>query len=87
MTDKPHSVRLRTRGWIGWRDLAPIAVRAAIEPVDGRHRVTIWYHPAVTTQTRVAHDQRLFAVVAVQPDPHAVELQLLCEEVTVRSES
>jgi SPP1 family predicted phage head-tail adaptor len=77
--------------------LNPAAVFASIVPVSDRdleratsgtvtamatHRVTMPYHPQVTTRTSVHFEQRTFNVQSVaNVDERNVELVLLCVEV------
>lgn len=87
-------------GWTqGWNDLTPPLVQAAIAPAgrttlehvvagtvlsQATHLVTIWYHPGVTTKTRLAIEgtARTMNVLAIaDPDERHVELDLVCAEV------
>ena len=87
-------------GWTqGWIDLDPPTVQASIAPAgratlehvvagtvlsQATHVVTIWYHPGVTTKTRLAilGTPRTMNVLAVaDPEELHRELDLVCAEV------
>jgi SPP1 family predicted phage head-tail adaptor len=87
-------------GWTeAWNDLDPAIVQAAVGPAgqsrlehlvagtvlsQATHLVTIWYHPGVTTKTRIniVGTPRTMNVLALaDPDERHVELELVCAEV------
>lgn len=64
-----------------YAELSPARVWASIEPATARdlervaagtvissatHLLRCWYHPQITTQTRITYGSRLFSVVGVQ---------------------
>lgn len=80
-----------------WVPLSPGRIKASISPATPAdisrkvgnaviekvsHLVAIWYHPGVTTKTRITFDGRSLFVRGIQnEDEMNIALQLACEEI------
>jgi SPP1 family predicted phage head-tail adaptor len=71
-----------------WASIVPATARdlervvASAVQSTATHVVTVRYHPAITTKTRLRFGSRVFAVTGVQnQDERNLELKLTCEEI------